>query len=150
MAFVTRLFDCMEELADYLNGLVSGKHLPKLTYGLNGLTLIINDGVGDRTVTFVDADNVGLSAKQILDQIRATHGSLVTVALRNYGHQSPPQHKLMVVTAGHTVDKDGTANALLGFSTTVDAVVGAAAVAKANIVSILWGTNSNKISLLHE
>jgi len=148
MAYVARLFDCMEELADYLNGLVSGKHLPKLTYGLNGLTLIINDGVGDRTVTFVDATNAGLSAKQILDQVRATHANLATVALRNYGHQSPPQSKLTVVTVGHTVKGTGTANALLGFAAS-DVVVGAAAVPQANVVSILWGTNSNKISLLH-
>lgn len=150
MAFVARLFDNMEELADYLNGLVSGKYLGKATYGLHGLTLIINDGVADRTVTFADAANGGLLPKQILDQIRATHVSLETVALRNYGHQSPPQSKLAVVTAGHTVDKDGTANALLGFSVSADAVVGAAAVAKANIVSILVTSPGSKIALLHE
>lgn len=149
MAYVPRLFDCMEELADYLNGLVGGKYLGQRTFGLDGLTLIINDGGADRTVTFADPTFEGLLAKQILDQIRATHAALETVALRNYGHQAPPQQKLMVVTVGHKVLKTGTANALLGFSTAVDVVVGAAAVAQADIVSILWGTNSNKISLLH-
>jgi len=150
MAFVTRLFDTMEELADYLNGVVGGKYLDKLVYGLNGLTLIINDGVADRTVTFVDASEAGLRPKEILDQIRATHAALTTVALRDYGHQSPPRPKLLVVAGGHTVDKDGTANALLGFPTAADAVVGAAAVAKTDIVSILVTSPGSKIALLHE
>lgn len=149
MAYVPRVFDCMEELADYLNGLVGGKYLPKLTYGLDGLTLIINDGGVDRTVTFSDPTFEGLLPKQILDQVRATHVALETVALRNYGHQAPPQQKLMVVTAGHTVVETGTANMLLGFSTTVAVVVGAAAVAQADIVSIMMTSPGSKISLLH-
>ena len=116
---------------------------------LKALAAIVLLGSFHLTVTFADPTFEGLLPKQILDQIRATHTSLETVALRNYGHQAPPQQKLMVVTTGHTVVKTGTANALLGFSTAVDVVVGATAVAQANIVSILWGTNSNKISLLH-
>lgn len=149
MAYTFKLFDNMEELVDYLNDVVSGSYLPPRTYGLDGLTLIVDDGTA-RTTTFADATDAGLTPKDILDQIRATHANMINVAVRDYGHMSPPRPKLVVTKATYVVDKDGTANPLLGFSAVADATVGANAVAKADIISILRTEPGNKISLLHD
>jgi hypothetical protein len=153
MAYVAKTFDNFEELVDYLNDIARGKLLPASSrvYGLDGLTLIINDGVADRTVTFADADGTGLLPKEILAQIAAAHANLGSpnVGFRNYGHAAPPRVALAVLTSGYTVDKDGTANTILGFSTTADKVVGANAVASANIVAVN-AHDSNRVSVLHE
>jgi hypothetical protein len=149
MAYTFKLFDNMEELVDYLNDVVSGKYLPPKTYGLHGLTLIVDDGSA-RTTTFVDATDAGLTPKDILDQIRLAHANMINVALRDYGHMAPPKPMLVVTKATYVVDKDGTANPMLGFSAAADSVVGVHAVAKANIISILRTEPGNKISLLHE
>jgi hypothetical protein len=153
MAYTGRTFDNIEELTDYLNGIVLGKSFlaSSKVYGLNALTLIINDGGVDRTVTFSDPSEQGLSPKEILDQIYATHANLGSpnVGFRSYGHASPPKVSLAVFTASYTVDKDGTANTILGFSTTVDTVVGASAVVQADIVSITRSDEGNKFYLVH-
>jgi len=151
MAYTMREFDSIRELVDYLNDIVLGKALAAnvKVYGLHGKTFIINDGTADRTCTFADADNEGLLPKQIIDQIQAAHASLALVSLRTYSHQTPPSVHIAVVTATHIVQKEGTANALLGFSTAVDVTVGANAVPKANIVAVPHMENQ-RIAVVHD
>lgn len=153
MAYVAKTFDNFEELVDYLNDIARGKLLSAASrvYGLDGLTLIINDGGADRTVTFVDADGAGLLPKEILSQIHAAHANLASpnVGFRNYGHAAPPRVALAVVTAGYIVRETGTANELLGFSTAAAKTVGANAVASSDIVSS-GAYESNRFYVLHE
>jgi hypothetical protein len=111
--YTFRTFNNREELTDYLNGAVVGNSLAALTYGLHGLTLIVNDGSADRTVTFADASGAGLSPAAILAQVRAAHANLANVVLRNYGH-SAKEPALVIFKDGYTV-KVGTANAILGW-----------------------------------
>lgn len=149
MAYTAREFDNLQEATDYLNGVVLGKsvHLNKPIYGLHGLTLIINDGAADRTVTFADATGVGLTPKEILNQIQATHANLVSsTSIRNYGHVVPPQGHIALVTATYSVDKDGTANTILGFDTAADSTV--TPIVQADIVAVL-PREGLRISVIH-
>lgn len=151
MAYVIREFDNTLELTDYLNDITKGRSLVvhARVQGLHNLTLIVNDGTADRTTTFADLTGAGLLPKEIMDQIKATHANMANVVLRNYAHSIPAEVRVAVVEAGYTVDKDGTANAILGFPTAADVVVGANAVAKANIVS-LFHLENQRIGVLHE
>ena len=155
MAYVAKTFDNLEELTDYLNDVAKGKPLlaGSRVFGLHGLTLIINDGAADRTVTFSDATGYGLLPKEILDQIHATHASLVSphVGFRNYGHAAPPRVTLSVFTASYAIKNSGTSNVVLGFpvAPAASVTVGANAVVKANIVSVTR-EEGNRISVLHD
>jgi hypothetical protein len=154
MAYTFIQFDNGQELVDYLNGVVVGIALPSAqrVTGLHGLTLIINDGTADRTVTFSDPSGVGLLPKQISDQIHAAHVNLANgVTLRNYGHAAPPRVKVAVTTATYIVKNTGTANAILGFSTTAPgSTVGANAVAKADIITVFTKDEGNRFGVVHE
>jgi hypothetical protein len=151
MAFSLKQFDTAKEMVDYLNDVVQGKPLPMTVFGLHGLTLILTPVGTIRTVTFADADGSGLSPKEIVEQIEATNADLVgTVSLRNYRATTPPSVRLTFDSDGDLVDKDGTANALLGFSTTADATVGANAVALADIATITTDEGGNKFTVVHQ
>ena len=102
-------------------GVLSGKNLSQGLYGLHGLTLILKSPLAG-TVTFATtpANAQGfLTFKEILDQINAESGggwaSTKAKGLRG---------ELVLIedtpTSGVTVDKTGTANALLGFPTSAD------------------------------
>lgn len=149
MAFVSRTFDNSQELMDYLNDIPLSVLLEQRVYGLDGLALIINDGTADRTTTFSDASGLGLTARNILEQIRATHASMANVGLRNYGHVSPPRSRLGVFLAPYVIKKTGTANPTFGFSATADTTVGANAVAAADIVT-LSPVEGNRYWVVHE
>lgn len=150
MAYTGRQFDSLPELVDYLNDIVLSKALGEKVLGLHGKTFIVNDGGGDRVATFSDPNGAGLTPNQIRDQIYAAHASLQTVEMRNYRSSVPPTPRVAIVTPTHIVRSIGTANTLLGFSTTTDVTVGANAVAKADIVSIDSDEGGNKFSLVHE
>ena len=64
-------------LVDFLNGTNVGRPLPALVYGLHGLTLVVNDGSTDYTITLADPTSAGLSPSDILDQIR---GETITLS----------------------------------------------------------------------
>lgn len=150
MAFVFRAFDNGQELVDYLNDIVVGKTFPATdkVYGLHGLTLIINTPTV-RTVTFADAAGAGLAPKAILEQIHTVHAELAaSVTTRAYGHSSPPGVALAVQTATYVIDKDGTANAILGFNTAADTTVGANAVTASDIVTVTSSPN-NRLEVIH-
>jgi len=134
---VVKQVDNQQELDDYLNGRVLGSPLKSKVHGLDGLTLIINNG-GDQTVTFSDTDGVGLSPKQILDKIVADVPALANhVGLRNYNHSTSylsAALQIVLLTATYFVKGTGTANTILGFLA-VDQTV--TPIPQANIVSIL-------------
>ena len=151
MAFTQREFDNPVEMADYLNDIVLGSPIVinALVPGLHGLTLIINDGVADRTTTFSDPSGEGLLPKNIMDQIHAAHASMANVVLKNYGHSTPARVHIAVVEAGYVVDKDGTANAILGFATAADMTVGANAVASGDVLTVFHLENQ-RIGVIHQ
>lgn len=112
--YIVKTFNNPDELVDFLNGAVRGKPLASTVYGLNGLTVIINDGSADRTTTLSDPTGVGLSPSAILTQIRATDASMAAVKLRSYG-QSPQKPLFVVDVQGFIVRGSGTVNTILGF-----------------------------------
>lgn len=116
--YIDKTFNNPDELVDFLNGAVRSKPLTgpayKNLFGLDGLTLIVNDGSADRTTTFADPTNAGLYPSDILAKIRATDPSMVGVKLRSYG-ESPQRPLLVVDTQGFIVRGAGTANTILGF-----------------------------------
>jgi len=138
MAVTGRQFNHIQELLDYLNGVVLSRDLSQ-TLDLDGLTLILTGG----TTTF---SGNGLTPNQIVAQINAAVSG--AASLRNVGTASPPRSKLAFILAGQVIDKDGTANSFLGLSTTADVTVGATAVVKADIISITEFTN--RFTVIHE
>lgn len=104
-------------------GVLSGKNLSQGLYDLHGKTLILKSpSAGTVTFATTPANDQGfLSFKDILDQINAESGggwaSTKAKGLRG---------ELVLIedtpTSGVTVDKAGTANALLGLPTTADLV----------------------------
>lgn len=145
MAIVFKQFNSAQELVDYLNDIVLTKSLPMKVMGLNGLTLILTSG----TTTFADVSGEGLTLVEVVAQINAVVAG--AAVLRNYGHmQSPPQSQVAIIKAAEVLDKDGTANALLGLPTAADRTVGANAVVKADIVQITSDANGSRFSVFHE
>lgn len=151
MAYTLRQFDTGQEMLDYMNGVVQGKPLGSKVMGLHGLTLIINPAGTPRTVTFADASGVGLTPAEIIAQIEDENADLVGVAaMRNYRHGTPPAYRLTFTEAGDVVDKDGTANSLLGFGTTADSTVGTGAIALADIATVTSNEAGNKFTVIHQ
>lgn len=150
MPYVVRQFDTAREMTDYLNDAVVGKPISTgKIYGLDGLTLIINDGV-DKTVTFADPTEEGLSLKDIFDQIASDQPTLAGKVLRrSYRPTTPPTVQLVVEEATYIVKGAGTANALLGFGGT-DVTAGANSVAIADIVQAHTDEGGNKFTLIHQ
>lgn len=111
--YVYKTFNNPDEMVDFLNGAIVSSPLAARTYGLHGLTLIINNGVGDKTTTFADASGAGLTPTEILAQIRAVDATMAAVMLRMYGHM--PQKPVLVINSdGYVLKSGGTANAVLG------------------------------------
>lgn len=139
MAFIGQQFMHLQELLDYLNGIVLSRDLQP-TLDLNGLTLILDAS----TVTFVGN---GLTPNQVVAQINAVVAGAAT--LRNYGQASPPRSMLALIKAAMVVQTSGTANALLGLPTSGAApTVGANAVAKVDVLSVT--EFANRYSVIHE
>lgn len=151
MTYALKQFDTAQEMVDYLNDVVQGDPLPLKVYGLDGLTLIVTPAGTPRTVTFDDSAGVGLSPKEILTQMEDVNADMVGVAaLRSYRHTTPLAYRLTFTAAGDIVDKDGTANSVLGFSAAADSTVGANAVALADIVVITTDEGGNKFTIVHQ
>jgi len=146
MAIKSKQFNSHQELTDYLNDIVLTKNLSMPFRNLDGLTVILDSN----TVTFADASGEGLSPAAIVTQINAVVAG--AAVLRNYGHaQSPgPQVQVALVKPTMVIDKDGTANALLGLPTAADKTVGSAAVAKANIIDITSDGQGSRYTVWHE
>lgn len=138
--YVARQFQTPGELLDYLNDAVVSKPLDG-PLNLDSLTLILDS----TTVTF---SGTALTPNQIVAQINAAVAG--AAELRNYGRTPPFGVQLAIVKPAVVVQNTGTANALLGFSTTAAHTVGANAVAKANIVDIEIDVQGRVFHVIHE
>lgn len=132
--FIHKAFQTADELADFMNDVVIGKMGIIGPLDLDGLTLILDA----TTVTFV---GTALTLNQVVDQIN-TAMSAAVATIRNYGHNAPFYQQLAIIKATTVIDKDGTANAIFGLSTTADVTVGADAIAKTDIVALMMDTTS--------
>jgi hypothetical protein len=136
-----RKFNHLQELIDYINDIVLSKQLPP-TLDLDGLTVIINDG-SDLTVTF---SGTALTPNAVVAQINAVKAG--AASLRNYGQFAPSQSKLAFILDTLIVKHTGTANEILGLSTTGAVTVGANAIPKADIVAVTEYTDH--YTIIHE
>jgi hypothetical protein len=125
-------FSSPAELIDFLNGTIVGRPLPQLVFGLHGLTLVVNDGLADRTVTFSDPSGLGLSPFVILAQVQVVHANLANVKLRSYC-LSPQNWQLVLDAQGYTV-KAGTANVILGWPATTKVV---SQIARTDVIHVI-------------
>lgn len=115
--YTLKTFNDVAALQDYLNGAVLGLPLPATVSGLHNTTLIIEVGSSAITVTFSDPSGLGLTPSAILAAIREEDASMSEVYLRNYGYTNPKNPQLAVAGIGYKLLGQGTANAILGFST---------------------------------
>lgn len=144
--YANRGFQSPGEFEDYLNGVIySAKAFSGPFTGANsldGLTLKLNDG-GDKTVTFA---GTSLTLNQVVDQINAV--STGAAAIRNYGRNPPAGSNLAFVVASLVVKETGTANAILGLSTTAAATV--TPITKSKIVAVEQDHVARIFWVLHE
>jgi hypothetical protein len=112
-------FDTIEDVNFFLQGGVNGGPLTLqqggTVPGLNGLQLIFTAPAA--VVTFVDNTGVGLSAAQIAAQIVAVNAAIRPSFRNNVWRFSAPSS-----SAGVKISKTGTANAVFGFSDSLDTV----------------------------
>lgn len=111
-------------LEDKLNGTVVSGAFASSGVAVGGKTVIFSDPA--ETVTFSGSAGALLTPAQIVSELEAGITGL-SVGLREQGsvQQTNPKVTKQVslalsIDAGFTLDKDGTANALLGLSTTAD------------------------------
>jgi hypothetical protein len=119
------IFTNEQELTNFLNGALIG--IENLAQGaeVDGLTFIVDVGSGEKTTTFTPAKSRPWTAAEIVAKINATVSGLAQAYSRNYpNHQmrGVDQRILLVNDGSLTVKSTGTANALLGFSTTGNTV----------------------------
>lgn len=121
MTIAHRKIRDLDRVDIFLNGGVfGGKDFRLGLYGLHGKTLkLVSPGAG--TVTFVASpgnDQGYLTLAQIIDQINAGVGGFASITARSL------RGELAMIedspSSGVIVDKTGTANPLLGFSSVVD------------------------------
>lgn len=110
-------FDTAKEMEFFFQGGVRGgrqvTNQSGRVFGLHGKTLILTSPAA--TVTFSDATGAGLSFDAIADQIRTAAPTVST-----FWRDGTMHLQLTTPTAAVTVDKDGTANAVFGFSSAKD------------------------------
>lgn len=110
-----------DEVSDLINGARTTKaHNKPLPLG--GLTLIFSNPA--RTVTF-GVTGETFTAQQVAAEIHDAHSDFDTFNITSPAvpnGQAGMARTRIQNDSGFTIDKDGTANALLGFSTTEDTV----------------------------
>jgi hypothetical protein len=154
MAFWTRIIvPNLEDLLDELNNVLIGTANISGGADVDGLTFIVDPGT-PRTATFTPAKNRLWTPEEVVDHINAAHGDLAGSAsakvMKTGGVAVGDRRLVMWLEGGLTVDKDGTANSVLGFSTTADQVQ---AVPRANtIVQYLDRDESNQnwVAVIYE
>lgn len=117
------------DLCDTLNGAITSVKNGDEGFPVDTLTLIINAGGGDQTVTFAPAKGRYWTLEEIIAAINAAHVSLAGVAriARGLTAGEPtgtPAYLRLVKDNGTTVTvkSTGTANTLFGFSAVADTV----------------------------
>ncbi len=138
----------LQGIEDLLNGcLILGPFDSKPGLPLGAKTLIFSTPAA--TVTFSGSAGALLTPEQIQDEIENTVG--LSGYSRYRGEQSGPRysqsplgviHRQLIIIqkdTGFTIDKDGTANPILGLSTTAD-IVSAGVIAAAKIAGFSQGS----------
>lgn len=118
-------FNTVEQLVNFLNGVVIGGQNLVQGAAVDGLTLVVDIGGGDVTVTFTPAKSRPWTAQEIAAKINASIAGIARVYSRNYDNPylaGGDQRILLERDGALTVKTTGTANALLGFSTTSNTV----------------------------
>lgn len=145
----------VETIKDLINGALSMGPFSELPLG--GLTMIWVAPVA--TVTFPGAAGAILSARQIADAINGTAGLAGYAQFRSYdygphetsrvgdGKVVPKGVIVLQADAGFTVNFTGTANALLGLSTSVT-TVSAGIVPAAKITGFTQGPAPGQLSII--
>lgn len=117
-----REFASFEVFTEYMNGSVVGWRAGGNIYEgalVDSLTLIIDTTGTPRTVTFTPTKSRAWTKEEIVAQIHNAHADLVGVASWIWVNPagSPPDARLRLYNSGGnlTLDKDGTANTLLGY-----------------------------------
>lgn len=116
------------DLCEVLNGAITSNKDAEDGLLVDGLTLLIDAGGGVKTVTFAPALSRAWTLEEIVATIEAADASLVGVACISRGltagSNGTPSYLRLVKDNGAaiTVKSTGTANALFGFSVTVDTV----------------------------
>jgi len=134
---------------DRLNGVILTAKIDNMLNPVNGLTLKIDAA----TITF----GSDMSADQIVAAINSGYGSNI---VQKRGVQNAPavtsgpdgkMHVQVVLAfqkdAGFTVQSDGTANPVFGFSTTTD-TVSAGAVPSGKVLGFTQGTSAGNLATI--
>lgn len=123
-----------KSIADRLNGAIAIGPISSAGAAVGAKTVIFSDPA--QTVTFSGSAGDNLKISEIVDELKAVTGLQIEVREQGSPQSSNPQVKKQIVlvlwlSAGYTIDKDGTANPLLGINTVADTVSdGAIAAAK--------------------
>lgn len=121
-----QLFGTKKEAVDYVDDALFGTVNLHGGAAVDGLTVIIDAGSGPQTVTFAPAKNRAWTLTEITTFINAAHASLADISridiLQSYQSSVYTPHRRLKILkdSAITVDKDGTANALLGLPTVAD------------------------------
>lgn len=119
MALKIYEFDTVRDMEFFLRGGVSGGrqvvNQQGRIHGLDGKTLVFNNPSG--TVTFADTTGAGLTFAEVATQITA----VVSTVVINW--RDGALHLVLSTAAtAVSIDKDGTANKVFGFSSDADHV----------------------------
>lgn len=114
-------------LADFieaLNGAQVGTVNLSNGADVDGLEFIVDTTGTPRTVTFTPTKSRPWTAAEIVAKINAAHADLANVAHVKVSSPGTAPHQWLSIwkDGGATVKSTGTANSLLGFSTTADQV----------------------------
>ena len=112
-------FGSAKKMVEFLNGTILGTRNLSSGASVDGLTFIFDKGAGNVTVTFSPAKSRAWTLSEIVDKINVTEAGLAHI--NNVGGLD---RRLSIEKdlASLTVKSTGTANSLLGFSTTADQV----------------------------
>lgn len=130
-------FGSVEQLVNFLNGALIGDQNLAAGAAVDGLSFIVDIGAGDVTINFTAAKGRPWTAQEIVDKINASVAGLARVYSRNSAnpYTAGADQRVLLERDGTLVVKaTGTANALLGFSTT--AITTAAPVVDTEVYTI--------------
>jgi hypothetical protein len=120
----TLVFYSYRDMQDFLNGsLLSPGVIPSAGAFVDGLTLIINPGAGDQTVSFTPAKNRAWTIHEIVAKIAAAHATLAAVPSAFFvGRDNPTagdpgraRLRLSGTGSGIVIRGNGTANDVFGW-----------------------------------
>lgn len=155
MSYRVIVADGPKNIEDQLNGVLSFGPLPD-RIAIGAKTLVFTSP--SATCTFSGSSGAVLTLSEIIDEILATTGlEVLTLGLR-YNPVEPiyrdgdqrirrTARLTIALDGGFTIDKDGTANALLGIPTAADTVA-AGAVATTDIMGFSQGTTPGQYLII--